>query len=283
MHSEKERGYLIQILRQDKAKENVALIKIAKGKDWKHNFKTELTGTYMPQQNLKAEMAFTVIAAQARSMLISAQIPVGERFKLWPEVTVTATILNNLVLVTVNGEIKTRWEHTGHKIPLWVKCLWTFGKAGTVKEGKKENVLDRGITMVFVGYDNEYSGNCNRMYNPGTSRVVIARDVIWLGRMFYTRLPNKLDHKSMPVVLVPISMNACEIKDESTQMLEVITKIVPASDERGGATIDLSEKANTKWTTYRTRFGCAIRHKSGMYNLATGQTVKWTDMVTVVD
>ncbi len=69
-------------MRQDNAKENVALIKIAKGKDWKHNFKTELIGRNMPQQNLKAETAFTVITAQARSMLISAQIPDGERFKL---------------------------------------------------------------------------------------------------------------------------------------------------------------------------------------------------------
>ncbi len=72
-------------MRQDNATENMVLIKIAKGKDWKHNFKTELMARNMPQQNLKAEMAFTVIAAQARSMLISAQIPDGGRFKLWPE------------------------------------------------------------------------------------------------------------------------------------------------------------------------------------------------------
>jgi hypothetical protein len=97
-----------------------------------------------PQQNSKADTAFTVIAAQARSMLISAQIPDGEQFKLWPEVSVTATFLNNLVPVTVNGETKTRWEHTGHKIPLWVKFLWTFGEAGTVKEGKKEKGSGQG-------------------------------------------------------------------------------------------------------------------------------------------
>jgi hypothetical protein len=147
-------------------------------------------------------MTFMVNAAQARSMMVSAQIPDGERFQLWPEVTVTATFLNNLVLVIVNGETKTRWEHAGHKIPSWVKCLWTFSKAGTVKEGKKRMVLNRGITMMFVGYDNEHSGNCYRMYSPVTSRVVITQDVIWLGRTFYTRLPHKLDHKSMPVVLV---------------------------------------------------------------------------------
>jgi hypothetical protein len=137
--------------------------------------------------------------------------------------------------------------------------------------------------MMFVRYDNEHSGNCCRMYNLVTSRVVITRDVIWPGRMFYKRLPHESDHKSMPVVLILISMNACKIKDEIMQMLEVITRIVPASDKRGGATIDLSEKANAKWATYRTRSDRTIGHKSGMYNPATGQTIMLTDMATVVD
>ena len=105
----------------------------AKGKDWKLSFKTEWTARNTPQQNTKLETAFTVITAQARSMLIEAQIPDGEHFKLWQEAPVTTTFLNNLVWVTVNGETKTRWDYAGHKIPLWVKSLRTFGEAGTVK------------------------------------------------------------------------------------------------------------------------------------------------------
>jgi hypothetical protein len=183
-------------------------------------------------------------------MLIAAQIPDGEHFKLWQEAAVTATFLNNLVPVTINEETKTRWEHACHKLPLWVKSFWTLGKAGTVKEGKKGKVLDRGITMMFVGYNNKHSGNCYRMYNPVTSRVVITQDVILPGRMFYTRLAHKLDHKPLPVVLVPISMNACKIKGKTEQTLEVITRIVPVSDKRGGATMASSDKANAanaKW------------------------------------
>ncbi len=88
--------------------------------------------------------------------------------------------------------------------------------------------------MMFIGYDNEHNGNFYRMYNLVTSRVVITQDVIWLGRVFYTKLPHKLDQKSMPAVLVPISLNAHNIEDESTQALEVITRIVPASNEGGG-------------------------------------------------
>ncbi len=102
MHGEKECGYPIKILRQDNPKENVGMIKMAKGKDWKLTFLVELTARNTPQQNSKAETAFTVIAAQARSMLIAAQIPDKERFKLWPEVVMTATFLNNLVPVILN-------------------------------------------------------------------------------------------------------------------------------------------------------------------------------------
>jgi hypothetical protein len=75
MHSEKEQGYPIQILRQDNAKENVALIKAAKGKDWKLTIAVELTARNTPQKNSKTKMAFTFITAQARSMLIAAQVP----------------------------------------------------------------------------------------------------------------------------------------------------------------------------------------------------------------
>ncbi len=183
MHIKKERGYPIQILRQDNAKEKVALIKAAKGKDWKLTIAVVLTARNTPQQNLKAEMAFTVIVAQARSMLIAVQVPDLQRFELWPEVVMTATFLNKLVTVIMNGERKTRWEHAGHKLPVWVKNLQTFGEAGTIKYKKKGKVLDQGVTMMFIGYDNYHSGNCYRMYNLVTSRVVITCDAIWLGRM----------------------------------------------------------------------------------------------------
>jgi hypothetical protein len=72
MHGEKE----CQILCQDNGKENMALIKIAKGKDWMLAFVVKFTARKTPQLNSKAEMAFTVITAQVRSMLIAAQVQI---------------------------------------------------------------------------------------------------------------------------------------------------------------------------------------------------------------
>jgi hypothetical protein len=108
MHSKAARVHPILILRQDNAKENLVLIKMAKSQAWKLTFKEELTARKMPQLNSKAEMAFTIIVAQARSMMNAAQLSDKDRFKLWAEVVKTATFLNNLVPVTVNGITKTR-------------------------------------------------------------------------------------------------------------------------------------------------------------------------------
>ena len=47
---------------------------------------------------------------------------------MWGEVAATATVLDNLVAVTVNGETKTRYEHAGLAIPSFVKHLRTFGE-----------------------------------------------------------------------------------------------------------------------------------------------------------
>ena len=98
----------------------------------------------------------------------------------------TVTALDNLIPGTWNGITKTRYEHAGFKIPKFVKYLRTFSEAGIVKNGKDGKVGDRRKSMVFVGYADEHTGNCYRMYNPVTSGVNVTRDVIWLGRMYFT-------------------------------------------------------------------------------------------------
>ena len=110
------------------------------------------------QQNSKAETGLSVIAVKARAMLSVAQVPREEHHKIWGEVAKTATALDNLIAVTINGETKkTRYEHAGLPVPLFVKHLRTFGEAGIVKNTKDGKVGDRGITMMFVGYAEEHT------------------------------------------------------------------------------------------------------------------------------
>ncbi len=53
--------------------------------------------------------------------------------------------------VTIGGVTQTCWEHADYKVPKWTKTLQTFGEAGIMKDGKKGKVLNRGLTMMFVG------------------------------------------------------------------------------------------------------------------------------------
>jgi hypothetical protein len=157
--------------------------------------------------------------------------------------------------VILNGESKARWEHAGHKLPIWAKNLQTFGEAGTVKEGKKGKVLDREVTMMFTSNNNYHNDNCYGMYNPVTSRVVITRDASWLGRMYNMRhVSHNLD-KKMPVVSVPINMNEYKVKDDSESLEVVMFTAAPATEDREGTTNVSSEKSSN-WVTTKTRFGC---------------------------
>jgi hypothetical protein len=280
MHSKAARGHPILILRQDNAKENLALIKMAKSQAWKLTFKEELTTRKTPQQNSKAETAFTVIAAQARSMMNAAQLSDKDRFKLWAEVVKTATFLNNLVPVTVNGITKTRWEHAGHSLPSWTKNLWTFGEAGTVKEGKQGKVLDRGETMMFVGYNQNHGQNSHRMYNPKTSRVVITRDIIWLGRMFFPQRDTKVTLQ-LPIVSVPIS--SVQASNKTNNEVDTLEVTIQTPKEREGTHMDSSLEKTDGWTVHRTRSGREVGRKDSQYDPLTGKTIMWSDVVVATE
>ncbi len=110
-----------------------------------------------------------MIASKTRAVMNVAQIPNSKHFKLWSEAVTTVTALDNLIPVTWNGITKTRYEHAGFEILKLVKHLRTFGEARIVKNGKDGKVGNREITMVFVGYVDEHTGNCYRMCNPVTS------------------------------------------------------------------------------------------------------------------
>jgi hypothetical protein len=83
------------------------LVKMAKDKNWKLEFEVKCTARKTPQQNLHAETSFTIIATQARCMMIAGQILDTEQVKLWPEAVETATHLNNLMPVTIGDVTQT--------------------------------------------------------------------------------------------------------------------------------------------------------------------------------
>ena len=200
---------------------------------------------------------------------------------MWGEVAKTAMALDNLIAVTVNGETKTRYEHAGLLLPSFVKHLRTFGKAGIVKNEKDGKVGDRGITMMFVGYADGHAGNGYRMYNPVTSRVCESRDIIWMGRMYFTT-ENCKKTMVQPVIAVPITN---DVSEENMKVTEVMKVTLPNYDSGEGATVDAMthESANKEgWVTVTTKRGRQVT-PPGRYDPATGKTVTWNVTAAEVD
>jgi hypothetical protein len=151
-----------------------------------------------------------------------------------------------------------------------VKYLRTFGKAGIVKNGKDGKVGDRGIIMLFVGYADEHTGNCYRMYNPVTSRVSVTRDVIWIGCMFFTA-ENCEKTKVLPGIAVLITN---DVTNEDLSVTEVIKIVFPNSLGREGteAVAKTDSLSKEGWVTVTTKKGRQST-PPGHYDPATGKTV----------
>ncbi len=98
-----------------------------------------------------------------------------------------------------------------------------------MKEGKIAKVLNRELTMMFVGYSEDCAKNDFRMFNPETSRIAQSYNIIWLGRMHPTRQDADLTQQ-LPIVIVPISIHDASV-DADILKLEVAT--FPLSEERG--------------------------------------------------
>jgi hypothetical protein len=261
--------------------ENKKLITLAHSKEWKLDTSFKNTAHKTPQQNLKAEAGFAVIAAKARAMLSAEQVPREEHHKMRGEGAKTATALDNLIAVTINGEIKTRYEHAGLQIPLFVKHLRIFGEAGIVKYMKDGKVGDRGITMMCVGYAEEHTGNCYRMYNPVTPQICESCNIIWMGRMYFTT-GNYKKTKALPVIAVPITN---DVSNEDMKVTEVIKVTLPNYDNGEGKTASAeTPKSSSKegWVTVIMRKGRQVT-PTCWYDPATGKMVTWNVTAIEVD
>mgnify|MGYP005632174729 FL=1 len=106
---EKQAGKKIKALRQDNAGENKAMERELT----KHQLECEVeyTAARTPQQNSQAETGFAVIAAKARAMQNHANMPSNVKYLLFGEAVKTATKLDWLVVMNLDGVSKSGVEH----------------------------------------------------------------------------------------------------------------------------------------------------------------------------
>ena len=129
-----------------------------------------------------------------------ANIPKDIRYKVFPKLFETATLLDSLVVCTIDGVTKTQAEHFGNTISKFAKHLRTWGEAGTVTIWYKmqPKLEDRGITCVFVGYAVNHEGDCYLKWNPTrTMRVYTTRNIIWLNQFYFTKALQDADDEDL--------------------------------------------------------------------------------------
>ena len=121
----------------------------------------------------------------------------GARFK---EAFKTATLLDGLTVLELNGVDATRFVHWGGENPEFAKYLRVWGEAGTVKTKTKTTpkLFDRGVHCMMVGYALNHAGDTYRMWDMKTNRVHETRDVIWLKRMYFEK-----EEEAQDVVIEP--------------------------------------------------------------------------------
>jgi hypothetical protein len=181
-------------LRMDNAGENKSLADRMKHKDWKLPIIVEWTARDTPQQNSPVEVGFSTLSGRARAMLQEANVPKKMRKLLMPEAVKTATHLDGLIPVEINGVLKTKYEHHLGVNPPFARALRTWGEAGTVTiKSRTFQPKDkaRGVTCLLIGYSPEHPAGTYPMFDPSTKGVHMTRDVTWLRRMFYP--PPKLE------------------------------------------------------------------------------------------
>jgi len=115
-------------------------------------------------------------------------VPLKYRFHLYREAFKTATDLDGLVMVTVNGTRATRYQHMFGSNPRWTKHLRFFGEA-MVKTATSTSakLADRGVQCMMVGYAENHDGDVYRMWNPLTEQMHMTQDVIWLKQMMFQK------------------------------------------------------------------------------------------------
>ena len=213
LHELKETGKPVKYVRMDNSGENKKFVEVAQSAQWKHVCIWEFSARNTPQENGIIEVGLATIAGRARAMCNAANMPENIRVKLAHEVLSHQTDLDNLSVD--KGHTKSRYERFGLKNPKWAhpKLMRIFGEAGVVRRGKNGKLGDRGIPMVFVGYAENHSWDCYRMWNPKTSKITETRDVIWLHRMYYQSDVDD-DVAMMPEIKMELSSVPADIVDE---------------------------------------------------------------------
>ena len=92
----------VELLRMDKAGENIKLVKTLNNNQWKLYPTIEWTARDTPQQNHLVKVGFATLYGRGRAMMIEANVPEELRHVVGQKAFKTATKLDGLVPLSIN-------------------------------------------------------------------------------------------------------------------------------------------------------------------------------------
>ena len=121
--------------------------------------KFEFTAPGTPQQNRKAERMIATIWGKLRTTMIWSEVPMSIKNKLWVEVVITLSQLQNLLSQTDKQE-NAQQQLYGY-MPNWTRSLRTVGEmAGIRVYGVKGKMGKRGELAMLIGYHHQGLEEC---------------------------------------------------------------------------------------------------------------------------
>ena len=179
---EAEFGIHVKIIRCDNAGENLAFQRASQQEGMGLKFEYTAPGT--PEQNGRAERKFQTLYGRVRAMLLGSGIEGPLRKKLWAEAVNTATNLDGILVAP--GEKRSPYQKffgKGYK-PI-IDVTKTFGQECIVtnRTAIKSKLSNRGKPCLWMGYADDHSAGTYRLYNPATRKIILSRDVTFLGEI----------------------------------------------------------------------------------------------------
>jgi hypothetical protein len=146
----------------------------------------EFTDPGSPQYNDVVERKFATLYGRVRSMLNAAQLSAEHRSGLWAKAAQTATDIENS-LVSVNQPIPS-YKMLYSKEPPSIKTMHAFGEIALLENNSKRKIRNklenRGRTCLYLGRAANHSTDVGCFLPLGTKRVILSRDITWLGKMY---------------------------------------------------------------------------------------------------
>jgi hypothetical protein len=150
------------------------------------NLTFEYTGPGSPQYNGIVERKFATLYVRVRSMLNAVQFTPDHRSGLWAGAAQTATDIENS-LVSVNKPTPS-YTLLYLQDPPSIKSMHAFGEIAVIENNSKRKIRNklenRGHTGLYLGRAANHSTDVGRFLHLGTNRVILSRDITWLGKMY---------------------------------------------------------------------------------------------------